>query len=680
MLGQRQRRAARAGLLALLAATPAFAQEVEIPEAPAAAGDGLRSRLGLAVGERLLGAEDSRERRRGLTRLGATGGARALERLVAALDDGGAAKTAEERLTAVRALAPHAAVASVQRALVRVMNDPGDSTDGDRRLDDWVRQSAALALAASGDAPALDALGAALRQPGPIADAAKLAVTAHPPRDLDPLLRARGTPTVALVRTLAALADQRAFYPLRELVMQGSPQVRAEAALALTELGNLETVELARHWLQTEEALFARIAATRILALAGTADSAEHIAALLADEATREAGVSLCLLAPAARLTRALLEALGAPSFRQRPEPLLSALGRTGSPEAITRLARLVADPGLGPSAAYALALSGGSTAGARITELFGSAATRRLAARAAVVHTLATGEEVDGTGAVLEALLRSSAPQDRAAGAWGIASLSPERGIALLDAKDAAIVRGVGAASAHPALAPAAARRLARASDPVTQIALAPALLADAAADGVPTARLTEWVDRATPLSAAAAYALGARLSPLTRTTIEDLLDAPDPLLRAQVALGLSRSQGSAAVGLLAARYAFEPDADVRRALVAALGRHPTAARPTLELARALDPSPEARQLARLALAGRAPQHGLGGPGTVWVAVAGADGAPVAGWVTLSSGLSVPVVSGPDGLLVLSGLPGGPVTLRLAAPLSGGKSVGDPR
>src|SRR5690606_24657298 len=156
-------------------------------------------------------------------------------------------------------------------ALVRVMNDPGDSTDGDRRLDDWVRQSAALALAASGDAPALDALGAALRQPGPIADAAKLAVTAHPPRDLDPLLRARGTPTVALVRTLAALADQRAFYPLRELVMQGSPQVRAEAALALTELGNLETVELARHWLQTEEAPFARIAATRILALAGTA-------------------------------------------------------------------------------------------------------------------------------------------------------------------------------------------------------------------------------------------------------------------------------------------------------------------------------------------------------------------------------------------------------------------------
>src|SRR5690606_26726592 len=120
-----------------------------------------------------------------------------------------------------------------------------------------------------------------------------------------------------------------------------------------------------------------------------------------------------------------------------------------------------------------------------------------------------------------------------------------------------------VGAASAPPALAPAAARRLARASDPVTQIALAPALLADAAADGVPTARLTEWVDRATPLSAAAAYALGARLSPLTRTTIEDLLDAPDPLLRAQVAPRLSRSQGAAAAGLLAAPYAFEPADD---------------------------------------------------------------------------------------------------------------------
>jgi hypothetical protein len=82
-----------------------------------------------------------------------------------------------------------------------------EASDG---LDARVRESAALALAASQSAEATQALAIALREEGAAAKAARSALQAHPPRDLMPLLEAKGTPSVALARTLGDLGDQRA--------------------------------------------------------------------------------------------------------------------------------------------------------------------------------------------------------------------------------------------------------------------------------------------------------------------------------------------------------------------------------------------------------------------------------------------------------------------------------------
>ena len=208
---------------------------------------GLQARTGIAIATRAIKSTEVAERVRGFERLGEVGTPAATELLAKALEPGGAAKGFEDRLTVVRALAKHAREPGPRQALARAMAS-ASSGRADDAGEIMVRDTAALALARSAHREALEILGKALRQEGPIAASAGRAIVAHPPRSLEPIVSARGAPTRALVDAIDALGDQRAFSALRSWVKHGSPEIRGRAAITLTRLGDYETVALARQW------------------------------------------------------------------------------------------------------------------------------------------------------------------------------------------------------------------------------------------------------------------------------------------------------------------------------------------------------------------------------------------------------------------------------------------------
>jgi len=325
--------------------------------------------------------------------------------------------------------------------------------------------------------------------------------------------------------------------------------------------------------------------------------------------------------------------------------------------------------------AAYALARCAGDGARAQLAAALGSASTRRLAARAAVVRRLALGEGVPGDTRALEALLASKSPADRAAGAWGLAALDASTAERLLGSSDPVVVRAAARAGAwKPRVASVAATRLAREKDPATRVALAASLAIPDAEFHVPTHVLVELIDSGSAAAPLAVRALAARDSEALRPRIAALLESGDALIRVHAALGLGDSQRPSAVGLLSRVYRFEPSAQVRYAIVIALSRLAHSGR-TLGLAARLDGNSRVRGAAKRALAGRR-LYGLApGSAVLWLALApsgpGQESAVRSATVQLvtASGLALPAVPDPDGLLLAAGLPAGPVELRVAAP-----------
>lgn len=643
---------------------------------PATPGDSLKSHIGVEAAKHLLASTDADVRRQGLRRLGSIGSARAVELLVKSLEPGGVVRSSRDRLVAVRALAPYARLPDVRQALVLMMSGVGVSrkqSAGDE-LEQWVRESAAAALAASGDGSALAALGKALRQGGPVAEAAAAGLAAHPPRDLSPVVAARGVPTLTLVKLLSGLSDQRGFHSLRSFVRHGSPEVRAAAAVALTGLGDLETVPLARFWLEKEKLPVLRLAGARILAMTHAPGAAPAIERLLDHAATRREALALALVAPNPALLPALGKRLGHADPAELPA-LLGAISRAGGPRAAALLASQLEKPRRAALAAYALARCPGSAARDRIEAALRSASTRRLAARAAVIRRIVLAEDVPGDRRVLQALLASKTPADRAAGAWGLSVLDVSTAKRLLGSKDPVVVRAAARAAAwNPVVAPLAAERLVRERDPTTRVALAASLAVPAAENHVPTRVLLDLIDSGSAATPLAVRALAARDSTTLRPRIEALLESGDALVRAHAALGLGDSQRPDAVGVLSAAYRFEPSADVRRAIVVALSRLAHSRR-TLELARRLDGNAAVRSAADRALRGRQ-LYGLApGSAVLWLSLVSSDaartGAVQSANVELvtATGLALPAVPDPDGLLLATGLPAGPVVLRVAAP-----------
>ncbi|MCC6215034.1 MAG: hypothetical protein IT376_09210 [Polyangiaceae bacterium] len=575
---------------------------------------------GLPAADRLLAASgDEGRMRAGVDRLATLGSTTALERLEAVTSD--AARPPAVRLAAVRALGRHGAHPVAEAALARVLGGvawAGDPLD----YGSLARGTAALALAAVGTPSGIRILAKALGGSGPAADAAIEAFVAYPPADLAGLAPRAAPPGRAFVALAMRLGDQRAFGPLRRAVRHGRGALQAEALVALTWLGDLETVEVARRWRTRPPSPAHQAAAARVLALARAPGGDGDVGEPVRGEAPRSAaGLERWLDGEATRV------------------------------DAMARLASSTTDDTL-----------------AALLRASSRAPTRALALRALALRAAAAGHGEAPLDDSIERSLRATDPALRAAAAWSRALLDPARAAALVESPDPVIARGAARAASGAALA-AAARRLVAEVAGANSTAFALALRDDDAAALVPTEILVRLLER--PATAPiAAWRLAQRDLASTDRRVRDALASPDVLLRAHAARGLAASRASGVVGRLDDAYATEIEPTVRRAIVAALAARPERARRrTLGLAAALEPDIATRELARRALlAGPLALDDARGRDVAWVSVAPETGLPAPDALILTESWAWPAALDPDGVAVLPGLPTRDFTVRLVA------------
>jgi hypothetical protein len=659
--------------------------------------------LALAVAERLLASDDSDDRLRGVERLVSSGQREAIDRLLRALADGGSAlRDPRARLAAIRGLFPYAAREPVRQAMEKALASEG----GPGPLAPLARDTAALALAASDDPRSLAVLRSALRQGGEAGEAAERALLAYPPASLAPLGVGASELPAPVCDLLGKLGDQRAVTALRGTLARGvlrstsddtseagleeqNREMKIAAALALARLGDQEQVPIARAWLASEDTAL-KLKGAEILLLSGAAGARSSLVPLLgAPGRVRAAAFRLAARAPGPEFLAAAAAAAKTPDDEGKMG--LSLLGRLGGPFAVASLASLLRDPARAWDAAFALSRAPGREARRALEDALGTPTLVRLAARAGVVRALALRDEPSRLADALSSLFASNDPADRAAGAFGLAALGKKNLAELALSRDQAIVRA--AARASLVLGPDAARalvpRLAIEKDIATRTALAMALASTGAGfDELSTHQLETWADGDDPIAPLAIVALGGREQPGDERRIGRRLESADPVLRVHAALALAASPLPTATGRLADAWRFEPDRGVRRAIVVALSQRPDPARlAPLGLAARLDPDADVREAAMLGLAGRLPSPlGRLGEGcarrgarvgvcyVAWISLVKSSAVPAA-WSLAraasyvdASGLSLPVVSDPDGAVVLPGVSPGDGSFRLAS------------
>jgi hypothetical protein len=683
-----RRRSAALGLVACLAgfALPSQARAQPEPEPEGEAEVELPPRVSVINRfsvtriARWLGSENAGERLRGIERLGEVGTPAALARLTGYAFERRAQLAGREWLTLARTLAPHAADPKAELVLAMLLNQsPSNSTGPEEAaLLELARGTAGLALADDGGRAAQLVLGRALRAVGAPAAAAADALVAHPPASVAGLLEAPGEPSVELAELLGALADQRAFHALRDWVRGGTNEVRAASAIALTRLGDMETVPLAAQWLPQGSPELRR-AGLEILSLAHDARAEPALRALVAEAVAGEAEQRRLLEFPSAALSAEVLGSLDRDVSGGAWRWTL--LGRIGGEAAAQRLARGLADPESALAAAHALSRLPGPEARAALEAALQGDAVLPLAVRVAAARA-ELGERFRGLAARSDAWLDSQDPRQRAAAAWARSIEGGAAALAELESGDE--VRVLAAASNalcfHPVTIDGAARLLSGAAPGRVRTALAVALLSPRGRRAVPSELLWSLVAEAGAARPLALRALAARSDPGIWAAVESYLDHPDPLLREHVARGLGESERASAVGYLARRYAFETDETVRRALVMALGAHDgRAASGWLDRAARLDPSPRVRSAARLALGGVPLADAARGDEFLWTELRAASAAAVqapapalaekpdaAALLSVAPGLAMPVFADPSGLLVVSGLPSSHLGIRL--------------
>lgn len=685
----------------------------------------LRGSMGVAVAARLLASDNAADRLRGVERLGSLGTTEAIDALIEALEQGTAAsRDPKARLLAVRALADHAKRDAVRQLLAREI---GDSAGSEGRgaaspLSALTRSTAALALARSAsEKKALAPLVTALLQGGAPAEAAARAFVAYPPTSLAPFLEGKKRLSTQLATYLGELGDLRAIERLRTMLTEPDPAGKIAAALALAKLGDEAALAPARAWLAKSEPR-GRRAAAEVLTLLGAADAPQAIGALLGVEALRLDGVRLAQRAPSPTLALALAAALSALPEVDRPQ-VVAALGLASGPEAVKQLQNLLTKPDLAVDAAYALATMPEAAAREALSAALGKAESdktlERILLRACLLRALVLRDPPDVLASKLDARLTSKDPTDRAIAAFGlVATGARDTSTLLADVCPRAAAQGSGSAWRSTVAAPGAASSPAPACDevvvraaargalsrgpsaiepfmglleavggadpsapgasfaPETAVAAGVALLVHPDGGDLPTSVLAAWAEAGGPLAPLAARALPTRDDEALRGRMKRLLSGSDPVVRAHVALGLGADPEPSAVSLLTSAYRFEEEASVRRAIVRALSRRTETQRlKTLALARDLDPDPGVRALARSALEGRVLTDAPPGPSSValWITLAANDPSAVSAAqnrsarVVRADGIAVPVVADPDGVLLVPGVPPGPVSLFLS-------------
>ena len=692
------------GSLVFLAAPAVFAQPRVVSSAPArdearAHRGALKEMFGVAVAVRLTQSDDATARLRGIERLAAIGTPEAIDAVVEQIEQGSpAARDPRARLAAVRALASFTKKDNVRQLLLRETTDTS-SAEGRgsfTALGTLIRGTAALALAKDGEKKALQSLVAVVLQGGPGAEAAVRALRAYPPASLESFLESRKVLPPALATLLGDLGDLRVVERLRVMLKDPDPAAQTAAAIALARLRDEAALPIAREWLTKSEPRLRR-AAAEVLTYLGAPEAPAAVGALFASDATREDGLRLALRAPSPELAGAIVDQLGAFSEASRPRAI-AALGRAGGPKAITALTAMLDKPESATAAAYALAMIPDPAARAAIDAgLAGGGPPERKYERlrlfigAGIVRALSLGDAPPGLSTAMLLASASKFHPDRGLAAFGRVAtreVSAEAAIAaacrLPDRCDQAVLAGAarGALATRgrdlDAFMPLLVREATtEGPSPIATIA-AVALLAHPDGGDLSTLTLAAWAEAGGPVAPLAARALPTRDHEAIRGRIRTLLEGSDPVVRAHTALGLGRDPEASAVSLLTAAYRFEDDASVRRAIVRALSRRAEVQRAaTLALARDLDPDDEVRALARSAIEGRnldpVAQAGGGIEATrpiAWIVIAPNDGKPGtaarSARLTRSDGLSIPVVSDPDGVLLIPGLPPGAASLKL--------------
>jgi HEAT repeat protein len=618
------------------------------------------------------------ERLRGVDRLAAIGTEEAVKALAGGMTPGSAVRTdARTRLAAVRALALHMKDhEQARRTMVSVLNSVRAGVP-EGSLDVMARATAALALAKVGTADALTPLIAAVIGRGRTGELATASLVAFPPSELGPLGRSPKTMTAQVITLLGEIGDPRVLGILRKQRKRKPPHIRWAAAVALAKMGDGTPARDAEKWGKKKPKdkkkadPKGRVAGAEVLMWLDSPKAAAAIAHLLGDARTRGAGLRLAAQSLSPALVPTLKAVVGAkvtPGERVRATAILAKIGNDATTPI---LLALLAKPELATIAAFGLAGSSGDEASSGLARALSGAAVgppRRLIMRAALVRYLEAGDEISGLAETLELALSSNDAADRAVAAFGLAVLGERDVSELARAKRPEVV--MAAARAALVLGPDALAvfgkelRTAPLEPDARTVAASVALVSSG--HGVATERLLEWAEGGSSLSPLAAFQLASRDSKTFRKRLVRLWNGTDPIVRLHVALGLAHSPESDAVALLADAYRFEPDPRVRRAIIRALSLRPEKRRDaTLERAAELDPDGEVRGLAAAARKGRkfALNRTPNGKEVAWVSLRANSAAEKAavvsrpGMLVRDDGLALPVVSAPDGVILVPGL-----------------------
>ncbi len=355
---------------------------------------------------------------------------------------------------------------------------------------------------------------------------------------------------------------------------------------------------------------------------------------------------------------------------------------------AVEALARLAEDPVLQGDAALALARSPSAAAMPGLEAMAAKPTMRRLAARAYFTRRAIRGARSPKLDALLDALAQSTVSGDRAVGVQALVSfgaMTVARGLSDPDEHvRRAAIQGAMATPTRDSAALAA--RLTKETDDATKELLIGALIEGGSDASVPTQTLIALVDDEGPSAPLAALALARRTDADLAPRIDDLLTSNDPILRAHVVRGLVEGHAHDAVGRLGQAYAWEADAEVRRAILEGLAampgevsEAPTRMR-TLELAARLDPDRIARWTARRALDGASLARGVAARDVAWVRLLVAPGATfppgMTGAIARPDGLTRLVAFDEDGYALVTSVPAGQALLRLAPRLAAYESA----
>jgi hypothetical protein len=355
-------------------------------------------------------------------------------------------------------------------------------------------------------------------------------------------------------------------------------------------------------------------------------------------------------------------------------------------------LATPAADPELAYDRAWALARSPAPNAGVLIAAMVKKPLHDEgaLGLRAYIVRALARGDRNPSIDRMLARLAHSADGQARAIGTFASIALFHASLESAMDDSDArvrrAAIRGSVALPPARSLEHALLARSITETDSITRQLLAVGLLGGDPDRVLTTHSLALRAQSGGADMALAAYALARRANEPFERSIQALLTSNDPVLRAHTARGLGMSPLPDASGRLATAYAYETDASVRRAIVAALKERTMDAsspsrKATLEMAARLDPDGPTRQAAQRALK-HGPSADHEGPPTAgevaWLRIANGNGtrpdSVYVGAVVRGDGFAVPIAFDSDGFAIVSGLLPGDSRLVLATRLPSGE------